>query len=133
MLNFQKGLVDLGLKFLELAFPAVQFLLARRKPTRPLDEDESAILKRLAQQGLITLEAGIPMIFGANIGTCITASLASIGTSREAKRVALAQGFQRKIAAVSGPAHDLHQFAKVRPDRRSICLDHFFDRPNEMG
>jgi len=44
----------------------------------------------LAQQGLLTLEAGIPMVFGANIGTCITAGLASIGTSREAKRVALA-------------------------------------------
>ncbi|MCH7732008.1 MAG: Na/Pi cotransporter family protein [Candidatus Marinimicrobia bacterium] len=43
-----------------------------------------------AQQGLITLEAGIPLILGANIGTCITAGLASIGTSREAKRVALA-------------------------------------------
>jgi len=44
----------------------------------------------LAQQGLITLEAGIPLVFGANIGTCVTAGLASIGTSREAKRVALA-------------------------------------------
>lgn len=44
----------------------------------------------LAQQGLITLEAGIPIIFGANIGTCVTAGLASIGTSREAKRVAMA-------------------------------------------
>jgi len=44
----------------------------------------------LAQQGFITLEAGIPLIFGANIGTCITAVLASIGTSREAKRVAIA-------------------------------------------
>lgn len=50
----------------------------------------SGILIVLAQQGLITLEAGIPMIFGANIGTCITAGLASIGTCREAKRVALA-------------------------------------------
>jgi phosphate:Na+ symporter len=44
----------------------------------------------LAHMGLITLEAGIPIIFGANIGTCVTAGLASIGTSREAKRVALA-------------------------------------------
>ena len=44
----------------------------------------------LAQQGLLTLEAGIPLVLGANIGTCITAGLASIGTSREAKRVALA-------------------------------------------
>jgi len=44
----------------------------------------------LAQQGLLTLEAGIPLVMGANIGTCITAGLASIGTSREAKRVAIA-------------------------------------------
>ncbi|MEN8188662.1 MAG: Na/Pi cotransporter family protein [Thermodesulfobacteriota bacterium] len=44
----------------------------------------------LAQQGLITLDAGIPVILGANVGTCVTAGLASIGTAREAKRVALA-------------------------------------------
>ena len=54
----------------------------------------------LAQQGLITLEAGIPMVFGANIGTCITAWLASIGMSREAKRVALAH-ILFKIAGVA--------------------------------
>jgi len=53
----------------------------------------------LAQQGLVTLEAGIPIIFGANIGTCITAGLAAIGTTREAKRVALANVFF-KIAGV---------------------------------
>ena len=50
----------------------------------------AGILIVLAQQGLITLEASIAMIYGANIGTCITAGLASIGTAREAKRVALA-------------------------------------------
>jgi len=44
----------------------------------------------LAQQGLLSLNAGIPLLLGANIGTCITAGLASLGTSREAKRVALA-------------------------------------------
>lgn len=44
----------------------------------------------LAQQGLISLETGIPIIFGANIGTCVTAGLASISATREAKRVALA-------------------------------------------
>ncbi len=43
----------------------------------------------ISQQGLITLEAGIPLILGANIGTCITAVLAAIGRTREAKRVAL--------------------------------------------
>ena len=50
----------------------------------------AGIIIVLSQQGLLTLEAGIPLMFGANIGTCITAGLASIGTSREAKRVALA-------------------------------------------
>ncbi|MBC8344837.1 MAG: Na/Pi cotransporter family protein, partial [Candidatus Marinimicrobia bacterium] len=50
----------------------------------------TGIIIVLAQQGLLTLEAGIPLVMGANIGTCITAGLASIGTSREAKRVAIA-------------------------------------------
>ncbi len=49
----------------------------------------TGIIIVLAHQGLITLESGIPIIFGANIGTCVTAGLASINTSREAKRVAL--------------------------------------------
>ena len=44
----------------------------------------------LAQQQMITLEAGIPMILGANVGTCVTAIIASIPTAREAKRVAIA-------------------------------------------
>ncbi len=43
----------------------------------------------LAQEGLISLEAGIALVLGANIGTCVTAILASIGMEREAKRVAL--------------------------------------------
>ncbi len=50
----------------------------------------TGIIIVLAQQGLLTLDAGIPLIFGANLGTSITAALASIGATREAKRVALA-------------------------------------------
>jgi len=50
----------------------------------------TGIIIILASQGLITLEAGIPLLFGANIGTSITAFLASINAKREAKRVALA-------------------------------------------
>ena len=42
----------------------------------------------LAMQGLITLEAGIALALGANIGTCVTAGLASLGKPREAVRVA---------------------------------------------
>lgn len=47
----------------------------------------------LVQQGFISLEAGIMMMFGANIGTTATALLASIASSREAKRVAFAHLF----------------------------------------
>ncbi len=43
----------------------------------------------LAMQGLISLKAGIALSFGANIGTCVTAFLASIGKPREAVRVSL--------------------------------------------
>jgi phosphate:Na+ symporter len=50
----------------------------------------AGIIIVLGQQGLLTLDAGIPLIFGANIGTTITAGLASIGGGRDAKRVAAA-------------------------------------------
>ena len=43
----------------------------------------------LASQGFLTLEAGIALVMGANIGTCITAFLASIGKPREAVRAAV--------------------------------------------
>ncbi|MCP4006249.1 MAG: Na/Pi cotransporter family protein [bacterium] len=43
----------------------------------------------MASQGLITLPAGIALIFGANIGTCITAILAAVGRPREALRAAV--------------------------------------------
>lgn len=44
----------------------------------------------LGLSNLITFEAAIPLILGANIGTCVTALLASIKTNRSAKRAAAA-------------------------------------------
>jgi phosphate:Na+ symporter len=43
----------------------------------------------MASQGFISLPTGIALAFGANIGTCVTALLASIGKPREAVRAAL--------------------------------------------
>ena len=40
----------------------------------------------MASGGLLTLEAGIALALGSNIGTCVTALLASIGKPREALR-----------------------------------------------
>lgn len=44
----------------------------------------------LAQQGLISLETGIALVLGANVGTSVTALLASIGKPREALRASVA-------------------------------------------
>lgn len=44
----------------------------------------------LASQGAITLEAGIAIVLGANIGTCVTALLAAIGKATPAKQAAAA-------------------------------------------
>ena len=44
----------------------------------------------IASQGLLSLEASIPLIIGANLGTAITAILASIESNRESKQVAIA-------------------------------------------
>ncbi len=54
----------------------------------------------LATQGLLSLEASIPLLFGANIGTAITAILASIKTDREAKQVALAHTLIKVIGVL---------------------------------
>ena len=47
------------------------------------------ILQALAVSGLIGLDNAVFVLFGQNIGTCITAILASIGTSRNAKRTTI--------------------------------------------
>jgi phosphate:Na+ symporter len=49
----------------------------------------TAIVIAMASQGLISLATGVALILGANVGTCITAVLASIGKPREAVRAAL--------------------------------------------
>lgn len=47
------------------------------------------ILQTLAAGGLIALPNAIYVLFGQNIGTCITAVLAAIGTGRSAKRTTI--------------------------------------------
>ena len=43
-----------------------------------------------AHSGLLSLDAAMPIVFGANIGTCAAALVSSIGAPVDAKRVALA-------------------------------------------
>lgn len=48
----------------------------------------TGVLIAMAGQGLLGLESAIALTLGSNIGTCVTAGLASIGKSREAVRTA---------------------------------------------
>ena len=47
------------------------------------------ILQAVAATGAISLQASMYILFGQNIGTCVTALMASVGTSRTAKRAAV--------------------------------------------
>ena len=47
------------------------------------------ILQALAATGAVSYGAAIPIIMGQNIGTCITAIISSVGTTKNAKRAAL--------------------------------------------
>lgn len=47
------------------------------------------ILQALCATGSVTYAAAVPIIMGQNIGTCVTAMISSIGTSKNARRAAL--------------------------------------------
>lgn len=50
-----------------------------------------ALVMALTAAGSIRFEAALPMLLGANLGTCATGLLASIGAGREGRRVAVGQ------------------------------------------
>lgn len=47
------------------------------------------MLIALAAQGLIPLPSALPILYGQNIGTCVTSLISSIGANRNAKRAAV--------------------------------------------
>ena len=59
-----------------------------------------AIAMTLASQQLITYEMAIAVLFGANIGTTITAWMAALGGTADAKRTALAHTLSNVIGSV---------------------------------
>ena len=58
------------------------------------------ILQALSLTGAITMGTAIPIVMGQNIGTCVTAMLASIGTTKNAKRAAFAHLISTTIGAL---------------------------------
>jgi phosphate:Na+ symporter len=102
------GLVFYGMAVMSTALnplrsyePFVQFMISMKNPIlgaavgalfTAVVQSSSAttgILIVMASQGLIGLEPAIAIALGANIGTCVTAGLASIGKPREAVRAAV--------------------------------------------
>ncbi len=49
----------------------------------------TGVMIAMSAQGMLTIEAGIPLILGLNIGKCLSAVISSFGTTRTAKRAAV--------------------------------------------
>jgi phosphate:Na+ symporter len=54
----------------------------------------------LASEGLLSLQSAMPLVFGANIGTCVTALLSALSASTNGKRTALAHTLFSVIGVV---------------------------------
>ena len=95
------GIMSGALNPLRTYDPFIQFMISMQNPLlgaavgalfTAVVQSSSAttgILIVMASQGLIGLESAIAIALGANIGTCVTAGLASIGKPREAVRAAV--------------------------------------------
>ena len=77
------------------------------------------ILQALASTGQVSFGAAIPIIMGQNIGTCVTAMLSSVGTTKNAKRAALVH----LAFNVIGTAVWLTVFAAIQAVFRPALLD----------
>ena len=58
------------------------------------------MVQALALTGSITYQMAIPLVLGANIGTCITALLSSFGTNKSAKRVVAMHIYVNTIGSI---------------------------------
>ena len=74
-----------------------------------------AIAMALAQQGLITYDIAIAVLFGANIGTTATGWIAAIGGTADAKRTALSHTLSNVAGSVALVPFFYVFFVKVGP------------------
>jgi len=78
-----------------------------------------AFVLTLASQGVLDVQGAIPLILGANIGTCATAGLGAIGATRDGLRVAVAH-LLVKVLGVAIFLPLLTPFASVVADLTEI-------------
>ncbi len=89
------------------------------------------IVQALTVTGLITYGNAIPLVLGANIGTCATALLSSVGVTKEAKKVSVVHILIKLIGTAifmagyfaAKAAFGLH-FLTDNPGRPGIALIH---------
>ena len=89
------------------------------------------IVQALTVTGLITYGNAIPLVLGANIGTCATALLSSVGVTKEAKKVSVVHILIKLIGTaifmagyfVAKAAFGLH-FLADNPGRPGVALIH---------
>lgn len=60
-----------------------------------------AIAMALAQQGLVTYDVAVAVLFGANIGTTATGWIAAIGGTADAKRTALSHTLSNALGSIA--------------------------------
>lgn len=97
---FGMSVMSDGMKPLRTYKPFIDFMITLESPlyaafvgtafTAVIQSSSATtgILTVMASQGLLGLETAIALTLGSNIGTCVTAGLASIGKPREAIRTA---------------------------------------------
>ena len=89
------------------------------------------IVQTLAATGLVSFGTAIPLVLGANIGTCATALLSSVGVTREAKKVSAVHIIIKVVGTVvclagffAANALLDFSFMDTNPGRAGVALIH---------
>jgi phosphate:Na+ symporter len=95
------------------------------------------LLQALALNNLVTIEVALPILYGENIGTCVTALLASIGTNITARRAAVLHLIIKIIGTtiflgITGPVIQLVKFVGGDTVRQIANAHTFFNITNTI-
>jgi phosphate:Na+ symporter len=112
LIFFGMSIMSNGMKPLRSYAPFINFMLTLESPSVAIivgaaftaviqsSSATTGILIVMAGQGVLGLESAIALTLGSNIGTCVTAGLASIGKPREAVRTAVVHTLFNVIGAL---------------------------------
>ena len=98
----------------------------------------TALLIALASEGLLVIDAALPIVLGTNIGTCVTAMISSIGANKTAKRAAIVHllfnviGTTLFIIFLTGPTLDIVTELSDNPARQLANAHTLFNIANTL-